>query len=152
MYYHHWFIERFEKNCIYRHSCRLSDSASRGVVFRLRISPRIRIPNRNGSKFSVRNLCRTDFCKNPRKSAPLPCPFNVSLHFICWQCHILSALFSVKYMSLYCITDLRIAYLHLGYLLSVSVIAEFSILLAWFVCNSFWPKRKERIVMASCTS
>jgi hypothetical protein len=57
------------------HKCRLPDSVSRGVVFRLRISPRIRSPNRNGSKFSVRNLCRTDFCKTPRKSASLPCPF-----------------------------------------------------------------------------
>ncbi len=76
MYYHHWFIKRFEKNCIYRHSSRLPDSASRGVVFRLRISPQIRSPIRNGSKCSVRNLCRTDFCKNPRKSASLPCPFK----------------------------------------------------------------------------
>ncbi len=61
---------------IYRHSCRLPDSASRGVVFRLQIYPRIRSPNWNGSKCSVRNLRRTDFCKNPRKSASLPCPFN----------------------------------------------------------------------------
>jgi len=59
------------------HSCRLPDSASRGVVFRLRISPRIRSQNRNGSKCSVRNLGRTDLCKNPRKSASLPCPFNL---------------------------------------------------------------------------
>jgi hypothetical protein len=64
------------KNCIYRHSCRLPDSASLGVVFRLRISPRIRSPNQNGSKRSVRNLCRADFWKNPRKSASLPCPFK----------------------------------------------------------------------------
>ena len=69
---------KVRKNCIYRHSCRLPDSASRGVVFRLRISPWIWSPNRNGSKYSVRNLCRTDFCKNPRKSASLPCPFNIS--------------------------------------------------------------------------
>ncbi len=33
---------RFEKNCIYRQSCQLPDSASRGLVFRLRISPKIR--------------------------------------------------------------------------------------------------------------
>jgi hypothetical protein len=55
---------------------RLGESASRGVVFRLRISPRIRSQNRNGSKCSVRDLCRTDLCKNPRKSASLPCPFK----------------------------------------------------------------------------
>jgi hypothetical protein len=54
----------------------LPNSASRGVVFRLRISPRIQSQNRNGSKCSVRDLCRTDFCKNPRKSALLPCPFK----------------------------------------------------------------------------
>ncbi len=58
---------------------------SRGVVFRLRISPRIRSQNRNGSKCSVRDLCRTDLCKNPRKSASLPCPFryadNVQQYF-----------------------------------------------------------------------
>jgi hypothetical protein len=58
------------------HSCGLPDSASRGVVFRLRISPRIRCQNRNGSKCSVRDLCRNDLCKHPRKSASLPCPFN----------------------------------------------------------------------------
>jgi hypothetical protein len=61
---------------IYRHSCRLPDSPGRGVVFQLRISPRIRSPNQNGSKCSVRDLCQTDFCKNPRKSSSLPCPFK----------------------------------------------------------------------------
>ncbi len=69
MYYNHYFIKRFEKNCIYRQSCRLHDSASRGVVFWLWISPRIR---------SVRDLSQTDLCKNPRKSASLPCPFKHS--------------------------------------------------------------------------
>ncbi len=76
MYYNHRFIQRFEKNCICRHSCRLPDSASWGVVFRLRISPRIRSQNWNGSKRSVMDLCRTVLCKNPRKSASLPCPFK----------------------------------------------------------------------------
>ncbi len=78
------------KNCIYGHSCRrLPDSASQGVVFRLRISPLIRSPNRNGSNFSERNLCRTDFCKNPRKSASLPCPFKSSdpSLFMQWLLH-----------------------------------------------------------------
>jgi hypothetical protein len=60
-------------------SRRLLDSASRGVVFQLRISPRIRSQNRNGSKSSVRDLWGTDFCKNPRKSASLPCPFKETL-------------------------------------------------------------------------
>ncbi len=50
-------------------------------LFRLRISPWIRSPNRNGAKCSVRNLCRTDFCENPRKSASLPCPFNTWIMF-----------------------------------------------------------------------
>jgi hypothetical protein len=59
-------------------SRRLPGSASRGVVFRLRSSPRIRSQNRNGSKCTVKDLCRTDLCKNPRKSASLPCPFNYS--------------------------------------------------------------------------
>ncbi len=58
------------------HSCRFPDSASQGVVFRLRISLRIWSQNRNCSKCSVRDLCRTDLCKNPRKSASLPCPFQ----------------------------------------------------------------------------
>jgi len=56
---------------------RLADSLSRGVIFRLRISPRIRSQKRNGSKDSVRDLWGTNFCKNPRKSASLPCPFNL---------------------------------------------------------------------------
>ncbi len=47
-----------------------------GVVFWLRISPRIRSQNRKDSKCSVRDLCRTDLCKNPRKSTSLPCPFK----------------------------------------------------------------------------
>ncbi len=51
-----------------RQSCRLPDLPSRGVVFRLRISPQIQSQNRNGSKGSVRNLWGTNFCKNPRKS------------------------------------------------------------------------------------
>jgi hypothetical protein len=55
---------------------RLANSLSRGVVFRLCISPRIRSQNRNGSKGSVRDLWGTNFCKNPRKSASLPCPFK----------------------------------------------------------------------------
>ncbi len=54
----------------------LPDSPIWGVVFRLRISPRIRRQNRNDSKCSVRDLCRTGLCKNLRKSASLPCPFN----------------------------------------------------------------------------
>ncbi len=32
--------------------------------------------NWNGSKGSVRDLWGTNFCKNPRKSASLPCPFK----------------------------------------------------------------------------
>ncbi len=57
-------------------SCRLPDSASRGVVFGLRISPRIQSQNRNGSKRSVRDICQTSLCKNPRKSTLLLCPFK----------------------------------------------------------------------------
>ncbi len=80
MYYHHWFILRFEKNCICRQSCRLPNSHSRGVVFWLRISPRIWSQIRNGWTRSVRDLCWTGLCKNPRKSASLPCPFKRSIH------------------------------------------------------------------------
>ncbi len=57
----------------------LPDSPSRRVVFRLWISPRIRSQNRNGSKGSVRDLWGTNFSKIPRKSASLPCPFNMYL-------------------------------------------------------------------------
>ncbi len=64
-------------NCIYRQSCRLPRLAESGVVFRLRISPRIRSQNRNGSKRSVSDLCRTILCKNPRKFASLQCPLKV---------------------------------------------------------------------------
>ncbi len=59
-------------------SQRLPDSLSRGVVFRLRISPRIRSQKRNGSKGSVRDPWGPNFCKNPRKSASLPCPYNIA--------------------------------------------------------------------------
>jgi hypothetical protein len=67
---------RFEIFFIYRQSGRLPDSASRRYVFRLRISPRIRSQNRNGSMCIVRDICQTYLCKNPRKSASLPCPFK----------------------------------------------------------------------------
>ncbi len=48
----------------------------RVVVFWIRISPRIWSQNRNGSKGSVRDSWGTDFCKNPRKSVSLPCPYK----------------------------------------------------------------------------
>jgi len=56
MYYHNRIIQRFEKNGYSRQSCRLPDSSIRGVVFRIRISPRIRSQNQNSSKWSVRDL------------------------------------------------------------------------------------------------
>jgi hypothetical protein len=59
---------------------RSADSLSRRVVFRLRISPRIRSQNRNGLKCSVRDQCRTNLCKNLGKPASLPCPFNIQGH------------------------------------------------------------------------
>ncbi len=61
----------------------LPDSTSRGVVFWLRISPRFRSKNRNSSKGSVRDLWGTNFCKNPRKSASLPCPFKSHIERLC---------------------------------------------------------------------
>ena len=57
-------------------SRRVTDSPSQGVVFRLRTSPQIRSQKRDGSKGSVRDLWGPNFCKNPRKSASLPCPFK----------------------------------------------------------------------------
>ncbi len=59
---------------------RLTKSESRRVVFRLRISPRIRSQNQNGTKCSVRDLCQTDLCKNLGKSASLPCPFKFIIY------------------------------------------------------------------------
>jgi hypothetical protein len=55
-------------------SRRLPDSSSRGVDFRLRMSPQIRSQNRNGSKDSVRDLCRTDSCKKIEKSLFIAMP------------------------------------------------------------------------------
>ena len=51
------------KNGYYRQSCRLPDSSIRGVVFRIRISPRIRSQNQNSSKCSVRDLGQSDLCR-----------------------------------------------------------------------------------------
>jgi hypothetical protein len=50
-----------------------------GSRFLTRVSPQIRRQNRNGSKHSVKDLCRTGLCKKPRNSASLPCPFNLRL-------------------------------------------------------------------------
>ena len=63
MYYHNRIIQRFEKNGYSRQSCRLPDSSIRGVVFRIRISPRIRSQNQNSSKCSVRDLGQSDLCR-----------------------------------------------------------------------------------------
>jgi hypothetical protein len=75
-------------------SRQLPDSASRRVVFRLWISSKFKVKIRqNGSKRSVRDLCRTGLCKNPRKSASLPCPFKTvcesTLMFsVCRSCRV----------------------------------------------------------------
>ncbi len=60
-------------------SRRLPDSTIRGVVFPIRISPRIRSQNWNGPKGSVRDSWVTNFCKNPRKFASLQCPFKLRI-------------------------------------------------------------------------
>ncbi len=57
-------------------SRQLAELPSRGVVFRLGISPRIGSQKQNSSKGSIRGLWGTNFCKNPRKSASLPCTFK----------------------------------------------------------------------------
>jgi hypothetical protein len=54
----------------------VGESPSQGVVFWLWISLRIWSQNWNGWKGSVRNLWGTNFCKNPRKSVSLPCPYK----------------------------------------------------------------------------
>ncbi len=47
-------------------------------------SQRCTVPsqNRNGSKGIVRDLWGTNFCKNTRKSASLPCPFKPTSSYI----------------------------------------------------------------------
>jgi hypothetical protein len=72
-----WWGESSTPRIVESESRRLPVSLSRGVVFRLWISPRIRSQNRNGSKCSVRDLCRTDLCKNLGNSGSFPCPFNL---------------------------------------------------------------------------
>jgi len=56
----------------------LVDSPIWGVVFQIRISPRIRNQNRNGSKCSVRDISQSDLCKNLGKFGSLPCPLKSS--------------------------------------------------------------------------
>ncbi len=63
---YHWYAESVTP--------RIVDSGR--VVFQIRMSLRIRSKNRSGSKCSVRDSWGTNFCKNPRKSTSLPCPFN----------------------------------------------------------------------------
>ena len=64
---------------VYRYNVSKADSPTHRVVFRLRISSRIQNQNRSGSKCSVRDICRTDLCIIPRKSASLPCPFKCNV-------------------------------------------------------------------------
>ncbi len=47
-----------------------------GNRFSNTISPRIQSQNRNGSKYSVRDLDQSDLCKNLGKFGSLPCPFK----------------------------------------------------------------------------
>ncbi len=58
----------------------LVDTACRGFVFRLCISPGIRSQNRNGWILSVRDLCRTGLCKNPRNPPHCNVPLKKSWH------------------------------------------------------------------------
>jgi hypothetical protein len=81
-----------------RQSCRLPDSPIREVVFRIRIFPRIRSQNRNGSKCSVRDLGQSDLCKNLGKFGSLPCPFKVWLEE---NFNFFSKLFSISLSSLW---------------------------------------------------
>jgi hypothetical protein len=55
--------------------------ASRGVVFRLRISPRIRSRNRNGSKGNVTDSWGTDFCKTPENPPHCHVPLNTPFKY-----------------------------------------------------------------------
>ncbi len=48
----------------------------RGVDFRIWISPRTRSQNRNGLKGGVRDLGKSDLCKNIKKTGSLSCPFK----------------------------------------------------------------------------
>jgi hypothetical protein len=66
----------FEKNCIYRQSCWLPDSASQGVVFWLRISQ-----NRNGSKCSVWTYAEQIYAKTPENPPHCHVPLNI------WKIH-----------------------------------------------------------------
>jgi hypothetical protein len=74
-----WVGESLTPRIVDTEGRRLPVSLSRGVVFRIRISSRIWSQNRNGSKCSVRDLCRTDLYKNLWKSGLFPCPFNISV-------------------------------------------------------------------------
>jgi hypothetical protein len=51
----------------------LGESGSRFSITNISANSK---PKSNGSKCSVTDLCQTDLCKNPRKSASLLCPFN----------------------------------------------------------------------------
>jgi hypothetical protein len=64
-------------------------SMSRRVNFQIRISPRIRRQNSNGSNVTVRDPCRTDLRKNIGKTFSLPCPFKceVGVHLIAQICN-----------------------------------------------------------------
>ena len=104
MYYHNRIIQRFEKNGYSRQSCRLPDSSIRGVVFRIRISPRIRSQNQNSSKCSVRDLGQSDLCSIsslPCSLSSLPCSLS---SLPCSICSLCCSLFSLhcSLCSLYC--------------------------------------------------
>jgi hypothetical protein len=71
----------------------LVDSSALGVVFRLRISPRIRSQNRNGLKCSARYLCRTELCKNSENPPCCHVPLRVQARSgMTWKAGFVSGL------------------------------------------------------------
>ncbi len=69
---------------------KLSDLANRGVFIFYEYLREFEAKNWNCSKGSVRDLWGTNFCKNPRKSASLPCPFKPLKMVFCSSRGILS--------------------------------------------------------------
>ncbi len=72
----HWFIKSLKKLVSIGN---LVDSPTRrsGSRFSItNISENSKLKSERLETYSVRDLCRTGLCKNPRKSASLPCPFK----------------------------------------------------------------------------
>jgi hypothetical protein len=100
-------------------------------------------PISNGSKCSVTELCRTDLCKNPRKSASLPCPFNFLQKKVPVRCNsMLQILLAVGVLQIK--KSMQNIHYSAGFFLDLSTCKS----LSWFAADREQEKPERPVLFA----